>query len=709
VVARAAGAISLLLLAAYALVAWAAARAAGITFEAWAPWPLGGDSGTGLADRMVPLVLALALGWGVPGVALALLTRPRREGSAWLGRALGLGVGYVVLVVLGHAAVLGRAPSRASLLVLLAVPPLVLVLRPGVEASPHPGILVAAPAAIAVLTVILWPKLAHEALNGDGTEAYELARSLDAHRAPHWDLERSEGPGSFGVPVVNPFLTNSSLTSAAMIVLGRGELAARVAYVPALVVAALLALPRTPRATASAWIYVAALTALYALWSAYWVGYEPAVTDLAEPAATDTLATALLLAGLSEVLAGSTGFGIAFLLLASGILYSAPVLATAALLALALLGGNRTRPLVLWTITLVAAVATAVALGYHFGHLGDWYRQLRSEYWFDFVAHDRRTPSLPVLGLLALMTGGLPLVAALRFRRLSLASRVLLVTAACYLAVVLASSYKNLHYLAPLPFLLAAPALEAAGPKLRAAATAILIAAFTLSWPSTTRVHEEARDLARDACLDGLGYEEAALRGGVVYEAFAPPGGGGRFAIGKHTFARYALDLGGPGCHFRLSAVPREGWIPVAGSDVTLSIRDVDRYARWRLDVPAVPTSPLFRRPPAATLPLDPEGWTGRLLLAKDPAAALAIGQGRLLVPVGARTELELETWAPATGVVEPRVNGIATTALPYAAGDGRTRLSVRDGPWRPGWNILDLGAGRPEGTGVHIVSMTLR
>jgi hypothetical protein len=433
------------------------------------------------------------------------------------------------------------------------------------------------------------------------------------------------------------------------------------------------------------------------------------VTDPAEPAATDTLTTALLLAGLGEVLAGSTGFGIAFLLLASGILYSAPVMATAAVLALAFLGGGRARPLVLWIVSLSAAVAMAVALGYHFGHLADWYRQLRSEYWFDFVSHDRRTPSLPVLGLLALMTGGLPMVAALRFRRLSLPARVLMVTGGCYLAVVMASSYKNLHYLAPLPFLFAAPALEAAGPNLRAAATAILLAAFVLSWPSTTTIHTEARDLARDACLDGMGYEEAALGGGVVYEAFSPPGRSDRLAVGKHTFVRYALDLGGPECHFRLSRIPREGWIPVAGSEVTLSTRDVERFAKCRLEVPAVPTSPLFHRAPPAREPVDPGGWTGRLVLAEAPAAALALGEGRVLVPVAGRTQLDLETWAPESGALEPRVNGIATVALAFDAGDGRARVSVKDPPWRPGWNILDFGAGRPEGLGVHIVSMTVR
>jgi hypothetical protein len=248
----------------------------------------------------------------VPGISLAFLTDRSLQGAALLARSLGLGVGYIVVTGLGYAIIAGHAPERAVLLGLLAVPPLVLlgkVLRPAgpVNASqrdPVPGrnaLATVALTAMVALTGILWAKLAHEGLNGDGTEAYELARSLADHPVPRWDLERWDGPGRFGTPAVNPFLTNSYLVQAGMTVMGRGELAARLPLVPAVVIAVVLAGSLASRAGRSGWAYLVAVAALYVLWNAYYVGYEPPFPDLAEPAATDTMMVALWLAGFAEV------------------------------------------------------------------------------------------------------------------------------------------------------------------------------------------------------------------------------------------------------------------------------------------------------------------------------------------------------------------------------------------------------------------------
>jgi hypothetical protein len=513
---RACGLVSLLVLASYVLAIEVGARAAGVGFAAFAPWPLGGpDASVSRLAQAAALTLGLSLGWGIPGFALARLSEPRLVGVAFLGRALGLGTGYVLVAGFVHALALGHAPGRPALLCLLALPPLVLVWRrspaePQVGRVP-PRMLLALVAAIALATGLLWPKLRHEGLNGDGTEAYELARSLDVHPVPHWDLERSGGDGQFGTPVVNPFPTNSYLAHAAMVLLGRGELAARLFFVPALVLAAVVSMGRLAPPTPSAWLYAAGLGAVSALWSSYYVGYEPAFTDLAEPGATHFLTAALWLAGIGEVFAGSSGWGVAFLLLASGVLYSAPVLATTALVALALVPGGRRRPLVLWLAGASAAAATVIGWGWAQGLLPDWYRQLRSEYWHDLVSNERRTPSAPFLGLFLLMTGGLPLAAAVRWRRLSPSSRVLFVTGAVYLAIVLGSSYKALHYLTPLPFIFAAPALEASGARARSLATAALLATLVLSWPDSTRPHRENVTLGEESCLDGIAYEQAAL------------------------------------------------------------------------------------------------------------------------------------------------------------------------------------------------------
>src|SRR5262245_5335292 len=540
--ARAAGACSLALLGVYAALMAAEAVWRDRAFEALQPWRLGGP-GPGPALSIAALSLGLGLGWLVPGLSLALLSDRSLRGGRLLGRAFGLGVGYVLLSNLSFAIVAGHAPGRAGLLVLLALPPLAALWRPdAAHASPPDSMLRAACVSMILLTGLLWPKLVWESLNGDGTEAYELARSLDRTRLPHWDLERPEAPGAFGYPAVNPTLTSSYLIHVQMVVLGPGELSARLAFPVALVACAVLVLSLARTTQGAALGYVAASAALVALWNAFYVGYEPAFPDLAGLATSDLLMTALWLAGALELARGLVPLGVAFLLLASGVLYSAPLLASAAIVAYAVFGGSRGRgALVLWTAGLASALATALCVGYATGSLPDWIRQIRSEYWQDFVEPGRRAPLLPLLGRLVLATGALVLAALPRFRRLTPVSRALLIAGAAYLALVACGQAKSLHYLTPLPFLFAPAALEASGWRLQAAATAIVGAAFALSWPLPLRIHREAALLGRISCLRGVDLEDAALGGDVVYEAFARPGTSARFAIGKHTFARYAL------------------------------------------------------------------------------------------------------------------------------------------------------------------------
>jgi len=674
------------------------------------PWPLGGPSQGGPFLTWTSLALGLSLGWGVPGLSLAFLTDLSLQGPALLARSLGLGVGYVLVTGLGYAVLFGHAPHRGALLGLLAVPPLVLfakglVLRPA-NGSQRDPILVTSLLAMIALTAM--PKLAHEGLNGDGTEAYEIARSLEHHPLPRWDLERWDGPGRFGTPAVNPFLTNSYLVWAGMAVMGKGELPARLPLVPALVIAVVLAGSLASPPGRSGWAYMVAVAALYLLWNAYYVGYEPPFTDLAEPAATDTLMVALWLAGFALVVTGAEWIGVASLVLAGLILYSAPVLTVPALAALGL-GTRRWRPLLLYCGTGAMAAGLALAYGAASGDLADWARQVRSEYWYDLVDQTRRSPTGRFAGLLLLLTGALPLVAVARWRRLSAPSRALLCAAAFYLAITLLSSYKNLHYLAPLPFLLAPPALEAAGARWRAAAIAVVTAAFLLSWPTPAAIHRETVELGGQSCVVGMGYEEASLAGDVVYRAFAPTGQAERFAVGKHTFVRYALQRGGEDCVLRLSQARDDGWIPVAGKGVTLATRDVDAYAGWRLRQPPVPASPLFPGPAPVPLPLLAHAWPAALDLGRPPGSALVIEgfdprdatspRARLLLPLsyGMPPGPWLRLRAPHPAVrLELRVNGHAPTTLDVPPEAASVNLSDAVG-WSTGWNILEVHC-RPAG-----------
>jgi hypothetical protein len=489
----------LLLLALYAVADISArSRAAGGPVEAF---PLGaGTSQTGLFLAVTSLSLGLALGWGVPGLSLAYLTDRSLRGPSLLARSLGLGVGYILLTGLGYATVAGHAPGRGMLIGLLAVPPLVLLgkvlgpaMRPANGSQRDP---ILAMSVLAMVALTGMPKLAREGLNGDGTEAYEIARSLEAHPVPHWDLERWEGPGRFGTPAVNPFLTNAYLTWAEMAVMGRGELAARLPFVPALVIALVLAGGLASRPGRSGWAYLSAVGALYLLWNAYYVGYEPPFTDLAEPAATDTLMVALWLAGFTEVAAGAEWLGVSWLVLAAGVLYSAPVLTVPALAGLGA-QSRRWRPLLIWCAAAALATVVALAYGAASGDLRDWVRQVRSEYWYDLVDQSRRSSTGRFAGQLLLLTGGLPLLAVFQWRRLSATSRALLCAAGLYLAIAFLSSYKNLHYLAPLPFLLVPSALEASSPRWRAAATAVVATTDLGDIQNNERADSDARTMAR--------------------------------------------------------------------------------------------------------------------------------------------------------------------------------------------------------------------
>ncbi len=598
---RACGIASLGLLAAYAAAVLLTAAKSGTAFDAVELFRLGGAGGDGgSVVRVVALALGLVLGWGVPGLSLAFLFAKPPDGAAAIGRALGLGFGYIFATGAAYAAVFGHAPGRAALLVLLALPCAWQVFRtPAADARSGAALkhALAALAAMALLAAVLWPNLRHAALNGDGTEVYELARSLDSHAFPRWDLESAEPGGRFGIPVVVPFFTGAFLTHGEMTVLGRGELAARLPFVFSLILAVIAAMGLARTRDFSGWIYAAGTAAVYALWHAYYVTYEPSFPELAASAASDTLMTALFLAGFRELAAGSPPLGVGFIALASGTTFAAPVLGLLAVVFLRLQAPALGREELRWSTLAAAVVFPAILLlGWHTGDWPHWLRQLRVEYADDFTSAVR-VPFSPLAGKLLLMTGALPLAIPLAWRGLRGSDRALFLAGAAYLAVVFAGAHKSLHYLAPLPWIFLAPALDASSRRGRLAAAALLVAVFALSVPGDRTVRRENIELGRESCVQGLSYEAAALGADPVYEALGRPPGDGRFAVGKHTFVRYAADLGGRDCVVGLSAVPPPGAVRLAGDATTVWTADPERYARWRhLRVPA-PSSVLFPRP----------------------------------------------------------------------------------------------------------------
>jgi hypothetical protein len=147
----------------------------------------------------------------------------------------------------------------------------------------------------------------------------------------------------------------------------------------------------------------------------------------------------------------------------------------------------------------------------------------------------------------------------------------------------------------------------------------------------------------------------------------------------------------------------------VAGADVVLSVRDVDRYARWRFMLPEVPSSWLFPRASGAPPAVDPGRWNGRFVLDQPPGDALRLGDARVLVPLAATTTLHVETWAPEPGgALEARVNGLTAGALLMPAGRGRARFDGSRVPWRRGWNVLELRAVPPGPSSLRIEAVDL-
>jgi len=702
--ARSCGWGSLALLGAYVTVlAWSNGSVTGISRVQ--PFDLGALEHRSAALQSISLLLGLAFGWGVPGVSLALLFAPELRGARLLSRSLGFGIGYVFLTGLGWASMTGHAPDRLTLLVATAAPSVWLVIRSRADDRVRRETTVVAPlVAMMLIAGLLWPKVRYEALSGDGTEVYELSRSLDASPLPKWEMETDRD--RFGTPATVPYFTGAYLAHGVMTLLGKSEVAVRLPFVSSLVVVAVTALGLVTTRRRVDWLYAAGVGAVYLVWNAYFVGYEAPI-DLAEPAGTDALTIALWLAGFAELIGGSLTLGVVFLVLASGTTHAATVLSVFALAALWWFDRDRGRA-ALARATIAAALVVPVVLmfAWRSGDLQDWVRQFQSEYWEDLVAPGRRVAALPLVGQLLLMTGLLPLLIPLFRSRLSLASRVLSVTAVAYLAVVLAGSYKNLHYLMPLPWLLLPAAIEAASPGFRVLAASSLAGVLALSWPIERAIRREPIALGLQTCIQGLPYEVAAMRLSGLYDALDWPATGRRFGVGKHTFVRYGVELGGADCVLGLSMTAPPGAIVLVEGPPALWTTDPNRYAGWRLRAQMpMPSSSIFPRlrvdPPAGS---DPATWPRRVRVVESAGRSLLIsgfgsGEGetvevresaRLLVPLaGNHSSIGLRIHSARETMIRVVINGIP-------APDVRIEPEVAEvmvaGAWRTGWNVLEMG-----------------
>jgi hypothetical protein len=570
-----------------------------------------------------------------------------------------------------------------------------LLLRSGRNTAPASVIPIgAALIVMMLLTAVLWQKVRYEHFSGDGTEIYEWSRSLSDHPLPFWDLEDSTRPGVFGVPGFASF-GGAPLVHAQMTLIGRGEISARLPFVIALVILAALAAGLVPHRSPSGRLLTIAIAGLYVLWHAYYVGNEPPATDLAESAGTDTLTIALWLAGTRELLRGSTRVGVTFLALSSVTTMMGPPLAVLTLPLLWITSPERARRAWRWTALAGAVfVPVLVAAVWITGVGPDWWTGFDREFIHDLATAETRSPEWPLVVQLLISTAGLPLLAPFFWRRMSGTSRTLTLIGVGYLAIVLGGQQKTLHYLAPLPWICLIPALELATIRVHLTAVGLLGAAFVLSWPSPRPVQRDAIRLGQESCVHGLDYQAAVSGADVVYDAFDWPVTGERFSVGKQTFVRYAMDLGGASCVIGLSpSTPHDAITVAANRHAQLWTTNIERFVWWRFhDVP-LPSSPLFRRDAPPTLPIDPAEWVGQFTLDSSHGRALLLdhhdNRARLLVPIANPDETTVQIGVRTTNdQLSVTISGVPAPMAQVGHEAVGTPLT---GPWRHGWNVVEV------------------
>jgi hypothetical protein len=424
------------------------------------------------------------------------------------------------------------------------------------------------PLALGTATVVaslalLFPEQALQCFNEDGTETYELARSLRAHALPAWELEVWDlGLASrIGTVVTNPSLVNSYWTCAALVLLGDGEVATRVAYwvwwlgiyllscrIVSATTGARPLLPAMP---------LAVLMFLNALLFTFYVGYNPYMADLANPGVPDALFTLCLLGGLDSLrTADRTGFVLSFLL-ASLVLYAGPVLLLLTLGAALVWRPLPWRRLLGWGAVCAGLIGLAAAgyvlKGASEGLLDVWLAALDVEYVSDYLAPVPRTTSaLLFFGYFLLGVGVIPAWGLATSFRGAAWQRTAATVTLLYLAIVLCAGYKNLHYLAPLwPVSLV---LFLSGPRQQRRsrvwtrpllASVSLLVALALAWPQERHTFTLNRQLGRQTTFATDSYLEAVQWGRLRYTLRRT--GAMSWDCDQHTWVAYAERAAAPG------------------------------------------------------------------------------------------------------------------------------------------------------------------
>ncbi|MCH8841147.1 MAG: hypothetical protein IH831_10860, partial [Planctomycetes bacterium] len=390
---------------------------------------------------------------------------------------------------------------------------------------------------ILAAVVVLFPAQFLQCLTEDGTEAYELARSLRTHALPAWEMETWELglPSRIGTVVVNPSLINSYWSCGLQTLLGDGELAVRLPYwvwwfaifgVCCHMVRqdsgvrgqgsgfrASLSFPESrilnpeSQILTPCWlpaIPIGLMVLLVNVLFTFYVGYNPYMADLANPGVPDALFTLAILAAF-ECLRHRDKFGFALsMVLASLVLHAGPVLLVLTLAAAWVFRPMPRSDVRNWSLLsfgLLGLVAVAyLIVGAREGVLRTWVETFDVEYLSDYLAPVSRARSgLLFAGYFVLGAGGIGVLGLISAVRGDAWQRTVAAVTLGYLFIVLLSGFKNLHYLGPLlpiPLVLTLSARQWGGHwKLCAATSCSLIVCLVLCWPAKRQTFTLNRQL----------------------------------------------------------------------------------------------------------------------------------------------------------------------------------------------------------------------
>ena len=416
---------------------------------------------------------------------------------------------------------------------------------------------------LGAVAVTMPGKITTEALEGDATEVYGFAASLELGPLPKWDLEA----GVWGFYPTFMFIAYPVFFS--LMIDGGIEAAVRL---PALLAAGLMLLAaadltargRTRFAAGSLSVLIPFLALGYLTLQAgaYYAGYHPFHGDLGCSPLEEWLVTALALAavvllrdglpgvaaiaGFFSLITFASGLAVVGLFAVAGVVFTAPAarrpLVRAGLAFGLIVAG--------WSVFVVIHGVATGTLGPVLGEWWSKYFQGRGE-----VAGESGMRMLRALGWWALLAGGLPVVGLpLALAKGDRTARWMAAVGVAWVVVFTLSPNKNIHYFFPAALLPLGAALRStAGPGGdRGGMTALVVAtlltistavAVALSRPVAALPYVADREFGRRTFFVASSEREAVEYSRVLFNLTTPLSRwkpGRPWTIGRHTWVMYA-------------------------------------------------------------------------------------------------------------------------------------------------------------------------